>query len=256
MDVRKLHYPFRYIMQTTKGAILGLLVLSVIFIIFALNHLDLSYYLPIKSVHVYGIHRLDQKEVEDLLRPLVSRGFFSVKVDQIRDRLLQLPWVSNIFVRRNWPDQIEVTVIEKNAIAQWYTGALLSENGELFTPKSNTYPSDLPHFVGPVGQQVVMLQYFNEFNRVLAPLDVKISYLELSPYYVWKLRLQNGITLHVGHKDILTRLSHFVKVYPKIVGSRATAVDYIDLRYANGMAVRWRTAQVANAVPSQPIENA
>lgn len=254
MDVMKqLHHPLRYIMQTAKVSLLGMLVLT---IIFALNHFKLSYYFPIKSVHIYGIHRLDQKEVEDLLTPLVNRGFFSVKVDQIKDRLLQLPWVSNIFVRRNWPDQIEVTIIEKNAVAQWNEGALLSENGELFIPKASTYPSELPHFVGPEGQQIVMLQYFNEINRVLEPLGVKISYLELSPYYVWKLKLQNGITLHVGHKDILTRLNHFVKVYPKIVGNRATAVDYIDLRYANGMAVRWRTAQLTNAVQSQPIENA
>lgn len=253
MDVRKLHHPLRYIMQTAKVSLLGILLLT---IIFALNHFKLSQYFPIKSVRIYGIQRLDQKEVEELLVPLVNRGFFSVNVDHIRDRLRQLPWVANIFVRRNWPDQIEITIIEKNAIAQWNTGALLSQTGELFVPKANTYPTDLPRFVGPEGQQIVMLQYFNEINRVLMPIGVKISYLELSPYYIWKLKLQNGITLHVGHKDILTRLDHFVKVYPKIVGNRATAVDYVDLRYANGMAVRWRTAQLTKAVQSQGIEHA
>jgi cell division protein FtsQ len=87
-----------------------------------------------------------------------------------------------------------------------------------------------------------MLKYFNDINRLFAPLHAKISYLELTPYLTWKLRLNNGITMQMGHKDILTRLGHFVKVYPKIVGARAIDVDYIDLRYPNGLAVRWKTA--------------
>ena len=56
-------------------------------------------------------------------------------------------------------------------------------------------------------------------NRLLTPLHAKISYLELTPYLTWKLTLDNGITLQIGHKDILTRLNHFVKVYPKIMGT-------------------------------------
>ena len=55
----------------------------------------------------------------------------------------------------------------------------------------------------------------------------------------WNMMFNNGIKMHVGYKDVLTRISHFVKVYPKIVGERANDVEYIDLRYSNGMAVRW-----------------
>ena len=85
-----------------------------------------------------------------------------------------------------------------------------------------------------------MLKYFVNINRILAPLHAKISYLELTPYMTWKLKLENGMTLKVGHNDILTRMTHFVKVYPKIVGERAENIDYIDLRYPNGMAVKWK----------------
>ena len=87
----------------------------------------------------------------------------------------------------------------------------------------------------------MMLQYFYEINRLLKPLHAKISYLELTPYLTWKFKMNNGIMMQIGHKDILTRLNHFVKVYPKIVGDRAVDVEYIDLRYSNGVAVRWRT---------------
>jgi len=111
----------------------------------------------------------------------------------------------------------------------------------LFAPKE-TFTAELPRFSGPKGQQIYMLKYHNEINRLLVPLRAKISYLELTPFLTWKLTLNNGINMQMGHKDVLTRLGHFVKVYPKIVGTRADYVDYIDLRYPNGMAVRWKKA--------------
>ncbi len=219
-----------------------LLLISVILLagILTFNHINLAHYFPIKTVRVYGISRVDQQEVQTLLMPLVNRGFFTINVEYIRDRLLQMPWVADIFVKRAWPDKVEITVIEKNAIARWNDNSLLSHNGQLFSPKQETYPPNLPRFVGPSGKQMLMLTHYNQINRLLSPLHAKIAYLELTPYLTWKLTLDNGITLQMGHKDILTRLSHFVKVYPKIVGKRAAAVEYIDLRYPNGMAVRWK----------------
>lgn len=222
--------------------LLAALVFSCLFTInhLTINQFKLSRYFPIKTVRVYGIKHVDQKEVQALLLPLVNNGFFTINVEYIRDRLLQMPWVSDIFVRRDWPDQITITFVEKNAIARWNEESLLSSAGELFEPKDETYPLHLPKFVGPAGKQIIMLQFFNEINRVSMPLRAKISYLELTPYSTWKLALTNGITLQIGHKDILTRLGHFVKVYPKIVGDRAADVEYVDLRYPNGAAVRWK----------------
>jgi cell division protein FtsQ len=63
----------------------------------------------------------------------------------------------------------------------------------------------------------------------------------MSPYLSWDIELTNGMKMRLGYKDVLTRVSHFVKVYPKIVGERVSDVDYVDLRYPNGLAVRWKT---------------
>lgn len=232
---------FQYATQIIKVVVLGAIVLT---FIFTINQIRLSQYFPIKTVRVYGLNRVNNQEVQTLLMPLVNCGFFSVDVDHIRDRLLQLAWVSDIFVRRNWPDKIEVTVVEKNAIAKWNGETLLSEAGEVFAPKLETYPTELPELTGPNGKQIVMLDYLTKINRLLSPLHAKISYLELTPYLTWKMQLDNGIRLQIGHKDILTRLNHFVKVYPKIVGDRTNDVEYIDLRYSNGMAVRWKTITI------------
>ena len=223
------------IAPTLKILVIGGVLLSSIY-----SHIDLTHRFPIKNVQVYGVSRVDKDEMEALVKPLVNRGFFTVNVEYVRDRLLQMPWVANTSVRRDWPDRLEIIVVEKSPVARWNEKSLLSETGELFSPKEETYPAGLVTFTGPEGKQIVMLEYYNEINRLLMPLHARIASLELTPYLTWKVKLDNGIALQVGNKDVLTRLGQFVKVYPKIIGDRWADVDYVDLRYPNGVAVRWK----------------
>lgn len=227
-------------------------LLSLIAFILMMHQINLATYFPIKIVRVYGINHLDPNEVKTLLQPLLQRGFFGVHLEEMRERLLQLPWSNDISVRREWPDKIEIKILEKLPIARWDRFEnreikdkskkllLLSKEGEVFSPGGDLGKISLPLLVGPEGQQILMLQYFNKINRLFEPLNTKIAYLELTPYLTWKLTCTNGMTIRIGHKDVLTRVRHFVKVYPKIVGMHAKDVDYIDLRYPNGMAVKWK----------------
>lgn len=232
----------RVFQYAARHSVLLVVALLIFAGIYGYNALKSSNSFPIHKVRVIGLRHLEQEDVKQTLEPLVTRGFFSVNVEYIRDRLQQMPWVSEIIVKRGWPDIVDVTIIEKKAIAHWNNGSLLSTDGSLFEPKESSYPSGLAEFVGPDGHHVFMLKYFVDINRILTPLHAKISYLELTPYLTWKLQLDNGMALRVGHNDILTRLTHFVKVYPKIIGERAQEVDYVDLRYPNGMAVKWKNA--------------
>jgi len=227
----------QYLLQAIK---LFIIAIVISFSLFLIKQSKPAHYFPIKEVNIYGVNHLNQQEVQISLFPLVKGSFFAVNVASIRNQLLQMPWVADTYVRRSWPNQIDITIVEKKAIAKWNEQNLLSSAGELFSPVAETYPNNLPQFSGPDGKHMVMLQNYDEMNRILYPLHAKISYLELTPYLTWKLKLDNGIVLRMGHKDILTRLSHFVKVYPKIVGERTTDVDYVDLRYSNGVAVRWK----------------
>ncbi|HVY53914.1 MAG TPA: cell division protein FtsQ/DivIB, partial [Gammaproteobacteria bacterium] len=173
---------------------------------------------PIKLVHIYNAPHVDHTELQQLLTPLLAHNFFAVDMEQVQDRLLQFSWVENVAIRRAWPDTIDIYVTEHQPIARWRDGSLLSASGNLFNPGSYKEAADLPQFVGADGEQETMLQYFNDLNRELSVLHAKITRLELAPYELWQLTLDNGIRLRLGHKNILTQLSQFVKVYPKIIG--------------------------------------
>ncbi|HSW68806.1 MAG TPA: cell division protein FtsQ/DivIB [Gammaproteobacteria bacterium] len=224
-----------------QGAKILLFIFLVILSIFSINKIKQTDEFPIHQVKIYGAKHLNPKEIQRLLMPLVSKGFFAVEVDQVKEQLLQAPWIANASVTRIWPDQVLVTITEHQPIARWNENNLLSSTGEIFTPDVNSYPAGLPHFIGPEGQQITMLEFYSKLNDIFHPLHLKITRLQLSPYLSWDVEFVNGMKMRLGYKDILTRVSHFVKVYSKIVGERAGDVDYIDLRYPNGLAIRWKT---------------
>jgi cell division protein FtsQ len=196
---------------------------------------------PIKVVRVVGAKHIDHQMVQHALYSLVTQGFFNVEVEAIKERILQSSWVSDVSVRKVWPDQVWITIIEKKPIARWNVDSLLSSSGELFIPDTGTPPIDLPEFIGPDGKQIFIMQYYNRINNLLTPLHFKVARLEWSSANLWNVTLNNGMKLTVAHKDFLTRFSHFVKVYPKVIGDRANQIDYVDLRYPNGLAVRWKS---------------
>lgn len=213
----------------------------VYFISSAVNQFKIANYFPIKEVKVTGIQRITHQEIQRLLTPLVNRGFFAVNVAHIKESLMQFAWVADVSVRRIWPNQILVQVKEKHPLARWNETKLLSTSGQIFSPPKETYPADLPEFIAPDGEQLQLAHYYQQINSVLSSLQVKMTHLELTPGQTWRLTLDNGIKLRVGHKDVLTRLADFVKVYTKIIRDREHDVDYVDLRYGNGLAVRWKT---------------
>lgn len=238
-QVRKCYKEFRFSWKLLTHLI-GFVALIFCFV-YAFNQFKTIQYFPIKEVKVAGIQHVDHAAVQRIITPLVNKGFFAVNVDQIKESLAQFPWVADASVRRVWPNQVIIQVAEKLPLARWNDEKLLSQSGELFSPARETFPTHLPQFVGPEGMQLSMMESYAQMDKVLAPLHFKITRLELSPAHAWSLTLENGIKINVGHKDILTRLGDFVKVYPKIVGSRANEVNSVDLRYSNGLAVRWKT---------------
>jgi cell division protein FtsQ len=46
------------------------------------------------------------------------------------------------------------------------------------------------------------------------------------------------MTLELGREQIEARLARFVEAYSRTLGKLDRHIDYVDLRYANGFAVR------------------
>ncbi|TMH53362.1 MAG: cell division protein FtsQ [Betaproteobacteria bacterium] len=108
---------------------------------------------------------------------------------------------------------------------------------------SANFDGELPQFVGPDGSSAEIAQRYREFGVALEPRSLAIAELRLSPRGSWQLRTTGGaaLAIELGRSAPGDRLSRFVHYHARTVGALnhgGTRVDYVDLRYRNGFAVR------------------
>jgi cell division protein FtsQ len=202
--------------------------------------------LPVRHVALQGeLGHVTREQAEEAARAGAVGTFFSVDLDQVRRSFESLPWVRKVEVRRLWPDRIEVAIEEHVALARWGADMrakrLVNTHGEVFTGEISD-DGRLPQFAGPPGSAQEVTQRYAAFRQTLAPMKFEPRQVLLSPRYAWQLRLSNGLTLELGRdqlkEPVLERLSRFVAFYAQTLGRLNRKLDYVDLRYPNGFALR------------------
>jgi cell division protein FtsQ len=202
-------------------------------VLFLVVHLPVF---PLREVKVDGqLTHVTREQVQLIVKRELKGNFFTLDLEQAKGAFQKLPWVRSVSVRRRWPDRLEVAVEEHVALARWGGMALVNTRGELFGAASG---SDLPVFIGPGGSEKELAQRYGQFRQALAPLGLAPSQVVLSPRRAWQLRLDNGLTVELGREQVEPRLAKFVRVYGQTLAKLDRPVQYVDLRYPNGFAVR------------------
>lgn len=197
---------------------------------------------PVRHVQISGaLTHVQSATLKGRILPYVSRGFFGVSVSGLRDHLLEMPWIEQVSIKRIWPDTLSIHLVEQQAVAHWGQKALLNPQGKRFVPADASALNDLPWLSGPAGEEIKVLKMYATMTELLVPLDTVIEKLALSPRQAWTLTLSNGLQLHIGSKEPLQRLQKFIAVYPELKQHTGKQAVYVDLRYNNGMAIRWES---------------
>lgn len=195
---------------------------------------------PIRKVQVRGSYsHVSTQFLQKLITPYVKASFFGLSATNLQHRLEQIPWIAEASIRRKFPSTIVITLQQQQPILIWNNTSLMNQQGVLFTPDSSTIPKNLPRLIGPDGQQQQVFSMMQQLNQFLTPLQLTVQQLNLSSRGAWVMQVSNGIVVVLGKQNIWARLQQFIEVYPKIIGDRANKVISVDLRYPNGLAVKW-----------------
>ncbi|PSB92392.1 cell division protein FtsQ/DivIB [Candidatus Pandoraea novymonadis] len=171
-------------------------------------------------------------------------NFFTINIESARAAFERVPWVRSASVRRVWPNRLAVTLEEYKPLATWGDGRLVSLDGELFTANLDEAENDghLPEFTGPPGSEKDVTERYYDFVKWFAGLNMKPDSVVLSDRYAWSVRLSGGIQLALGRErdssTLALRCQRFVQAYPEVVQRWGNQIEYADLRYPNGFAVR------------------
>lgn len=228
--------------KVLKYGIIFLLALSTSWFWFKLKN---PHAFPIHNVSVTGDYsHISNVELQATILPYTHSSFFAINIEALKQKLSENPWIDQVEIKRVWPSQLLIHIEEQKPVAIWNGNSLLNNSGVVFSPNKNTFPLNLPVFQAPAEQQKLVLESYYNFSNQLASLGLSIVGLELTPRLAWYIRLNNGLALVLGREKTEERLQRFMQSYSTTIANKYANIDYIDLRYPNGFAVKWKNQPV------------
>ena len=198
--------------------------------------------LPIRAVTVAGeLDRLSAHHLRETVNAhLDGGGLLTQDLVAIKTAVEAMPWVRSAGLRRLWPDRLELAIVERVTVARWGEEALVDADGVVFKPENGIESPEFPKLVGMDGQALKLVRCLLDWGAWLRPLDLEIEALTLDARGAWTLRLSAGFGLALGTVQVQERIARFVRVYP-VLAAAGTPLR-VDMRYGNGLAIRWAEA--------------
>lgn len=194
---------------------------------------------PIKSVVVEGEFQLISKQhATELISNEINGDFLQLDLMELKEALLSDPWVERVTLNRRWPDTLVVKIIEQKPIARWGDG-FLNQRGEIVRVPDAAPLSGLPWLQGNENDAIEILQQYQDLSQILRARGLDVIALKCDNKKSWRLTVKNHVEIAIGRDQVMEKIRRFVTVYDAHLSSVWSDVKAIDVRYTNGIAVRW-----------------
>ena len=200
--------------------------------------------MPLSSLTISGDRPYSQNvEVQQALMAISdSESFFSLDVDQVQALIEQTPWIAKVSVRRQWPNGLQLHIVDQEPVAYWNDKKLINVSGEVFKAPQQRIKISLPHFYGNESTAKTVLEGYKALDVLLKSEGFTLNSITLSPRESWQITVNNDLTLILGRVNTVmrnARVERFIKVYKHVI-KKPKAINYVDLRYDTGFAVNWK----------------
>ena len=105
----------------------------------------------ISKINVISKGRVPEEDIRKILDFKNGDYLFDVKINETQKKIETLPWVKRVLVRRLWPDQVVIQIVEREPFALWqYEGKVevIDVLGEVIEGASLNENPNLNLFVG------------------------------------------------------------------------------------------------------------
>jgi cell division protein FtsQ len=218
-----------------------LVILAVILFGCVWYYLKCSGSFPIKKVHINSqAEYISQADIEKIIYPYINKGFFNINIKDLKSKLLNVPGVKFVSIKRQWPTTLLVAIKDEKAVARWGVGGLVSSSGMYFNPTYNSKLDYLPQFVCKKKYIPKVLSVYKKLLLLISEdknLELTIMSLEYRANN-WVVSFNQGTMVILGRKDIFNRLKLFLKYQPMLIHDKDKKYPLqVDMRYPNGFAV-------------------
>lgn len=195
---------------------------------------------PVNHVAIDGeLLYADRQRLANIIGESIGRGFWRSDLLALKRKLEAEPWVRHAHIRRQWPDHLQVTLSEQVPMAYWQEHALLNDRGEVFVP-GKLPQLTLPHLSGPDNSEHGVLQDYRWLEQQFTQMKMQPVLFGIDAKGSRRVVLDNGIEIALGDGDMAPKLKRLERIFAAQLGPRREQIARIDMRYTNGLAVRWR----------------
>lgn len=183
----------------------------------------------VRTVRVTGVERMNEQLVYQRVLGEQDRPMPLVEVDAIRERLLELPWVSDARVSRQLPDMLRIDIVERQphaVVEKADRQVLVDATGNELEPISEKAAKGMLHISGPGAQkQVAELGHLLDAAPALKPQIVAAEWVGNRR---WNLRFKTDqmLALPEGEQGPAA-LVKFAEMdgRNRLIGGKVVAID-------------------------------
>ncbi|CDG89211.1 cell division protein FtsQ [Xenorhabdus bovienii] len=181
---------------------------------------------------------------DDVRRAIMAFGaigtFMTQDVNIIQGQIERLPWIRQVTVRKQWPDELKIHLVEYVPYVRWNDTHMLDVEGNVFSlPIERSVKRHYAMLSGPEGKEKEVLAEYNKVAPLFTEHKMKLKTVIMTERNAWQLILDNDIRLELGNKNDVKRIKRFIELYPVLQKNTEKRVAYVDLRYDSGAAVGW-----------------
>jgi len=230
--------------------------------VFAITHVELT------AMDGGQLRHVNAPSVRSNALGKLSGNFFTLDLNAARAAFESVPWVRHASVRREWPNGLAVQLEEHEALGTWGgadSGRLINTYGEVFVANTAEAEEDaqLLALDGPPDSEEDVVEKLETMREWFKPLKVEPLAVALSSRYAWRARLSNGMVVELGREQndedraaMEARVKRFVASWPQLTQQWGRQIDYADLRYPNGFAIRTASVRFLTEAQAQAAAKA
>lgn len=253
--------------RVTRGQLIGRITRFLLVVLFEVYLVHWVYVnmtavdsIQVRHILVEGnFQYLNRTDVENYFTNNYNHyNLLTMDLNEVRTDIEGLSWVKGVYLRKMLPDVLVINIEEHVPVA-YYNQGVLTQSGRVVYPELKLVKEDFIHLYGPEGRGEEVFAQYQRMNDFLSRMGFTIGAVELTGNFLWRVYLTNGIVLHLGssiddnldelssslsgENVLLKRLRRFVEAYPHL--ENQAAIQYIDLRYQTGFAVKWKAESEA-----------
>ncbi|WP_312621112.1 cell division protein FtsQ/DivIB, partial [Agrobacterium pusense] len=182
----------------------------------------------VEDVKVSGNLQTSEIDVFQLLGLDGSTSLIALDIDAARRKLVQLPWVEDVDIRKIYPKTVEVRLKEREAFGIWQHGSelsLIEKSGSVIAPLRDNKFASLPLFVGRDAETGAagFVEQLADWPEIRSRVR---AYVRIAGRR-WDLHLDNGIVVKLPEENLPQALQLLARLdlEEKVLSRDVAAVD-------------------------------